>query len=163
MCSSDLGIHGNSTGLATLRRDGFVSMDAGSVEGTLTTRPVRFSGRRLFVNTASELGVLRVEALDERGKVIAPFSAAACLPIRSDSTMQEVRWRGAEDLSALVGKPVRFRFRLRDGRLYAFWVSPDASGASHGYVAAGGPGFSGPVDNEGAEIYRKCCASEVLH
>ena len=29
-----------STGLATLRRDGFYSLDAGPAEGTLTTRPV---------------------------------------------------------------------------------------------------------------------------
>ena len=31
-----------------------------------------------------------------------------------------------------------------NGRLYAFWVSPEKSGASHGYVAAGGPDLTGP-------------------
>jgi hypothetical protein len=36
-----------------------------------------------------------------------------------------------------------------NGRLYSFWVSPDASGASYGYVAAGGPGFTGPTDTVG--------------
>ena len=41
------------------------------------------------------------------------------------------------------------RFTLRRGRLYAFWVSPERSGASHGYVAAGGPGFTGPTDTVG--------------
>ena len=45
---------------------------------------------------------------------------------------------------------VRFRFHLRNGELYAFWVSPEASGASHGYVAAGGPGFTGMTDTVGA-------------
>ena len=40
---------------------------------------------------------------------------------------------------------------LRGGRLYAFWVSPAASGASHGYVAAGGPGFKGPTDTVGVK------------
>src|SRR6267378_587639 len=68
-----------------------------------------------------------------------------CLPLRSDNTIQEVRWKNAENLSTLAGRPVRFRFHLRDGSLSLFWVSPDRSGASHGYVAAGGPGFSGPV------------------
>src|SRR4029434_5390312 len=33
-----------STGLPTLRRDGFASMDADEAGGTLTTRAVRFSG-----------------------------------------------------------------------------------------------------------------------
>ncbi|MCY3023859.1 MAG: glycosyl hydrolase family 32, partial [Planctomycetota bacterium] len=41
---------GASTGLATLRRDGFASLDAGAEGGTLTTRPVRFRGKHLFVN-----------------------------------------------------------------------------------------------------------------
>jgi hypothetical protein len=35
------------------------------------------------------------------------------------------------------------------GSLYAFWVSPESTGASHGYVAAGGPGFTGPTDTVG--------------
>ncbi|MCX6908455.1 MAG: hypothetical protein NTY01_10480 [Verrucomicrobia bacterium] len=37
----------------------------------------------------------------------------------------------------------------KDGVLYAFWVSPDANGASHGYIAADGPGFSEPTDTTG--------------
>ena len=59
-----LGPGDNSTGLATLRRDGFVSMDAGDAGGLLTTRPVRFKGRYLFVNIDAADGELRVEALD---------------------------------------------------------------------------------------------------
>jgi len=47
------------------------------------------------------------------------------------------------------GQPVRFRFRLKNGSLYAFRVSQDENGASNGYVAAGGPGFEGPTDNIG--------------
>ena len=58
-------------------------------------------------------------------------------------------WKGATDVSAVAGRPVRFRFHLRAGRLYAFWVSPNDSGASLGFVAAGGPGFIGEVDTVG--------------
>jgi len=65
-----------------------------------------------------------------------------------------VKWKGADNLSALAGKPVRFRFHLRNGALYAFWVSPDKSGASRGYVAAGGPGFTGPTDTVGSRGYQ---------
>ena len=46
---------GGATGLATLRRDGFVSMNAGAGGGTLTTGPVTFGGRYLFVNVDFEL------------------------------------------------------------------------------------------------------------
>jgi len=45
------------------------------------------------------------------------------------------------------------RFHLRNGSLYAFWVSRDPSGASDGYVAAGGPGFTGPTDTVGQAGY----------
>jgi hypothetical protein len=142
----------SSTGLAILRRDGFASLDAGEGEGTLTTRPVRFRGKYLFVNVAAPAGALRVEILDPQGRVIPRFSRSECLPIRGDWTLQPVAWKGTEDLGPLRDQPVRFRFYLQNGRLYAFWVSPEPSGASHGYVAAGGPGFTGPTDTVGASV-----------
>lgn len=139
-----------TTSLATLRRDGFTSMDTGEAGGSLTTRPLRFSGRQLFVNVAAPAGELRAEILDEQGHVIAPFSLENCLPAQAiDSTHQRVAWRGAADLASLSNKPVRFRFHLTNGQFYAFWVSPDERGASNGYVAAGGPGLTGPRDTAG--------------
>jgi len=144
-----------STGLATLRRDGFASLDAladrlprragiAPVPRSVTTRPVRFSGGQLFVNVDAEGGELRAEVLDRGGKVIEPFTAARCAPIARDTTRIEVTWSGAS-LSDLAGDVVRFRFFLENGRLYSFWVS-SSGGASGGYVAAGGPEFSGPID-----------------
>ena len=152
---SGRGHHGQSTGLAMLRRDGFVSMDAGADGGELVTRPVTFGGKHLFINADCPAGELRAEVLDEAGQPIAPFTAGACEPVRADSTLQMVRWTSGADLSALAGRPVRFRFTMTSGRLYAFWVSPAESGASHGYVAAGGPGFTGPTDTVGAAGYRE--------
>lgn len=153
-----------STGLATLRRDGFASMNhplsASSVErlqpspgpGTLITRPVTFSGRHLYVNLDAPNGELRVEVLDRSGRVIPAYAAAKANPVRGDSTRARVTWPGAGDLAAIAGEPVRFRFQLTRGRLYAFWVSPSPNGASHGYVAAGGPGFTGLADTIGDRI-----------
>jgi hypothetical protein len=138
-------------------------MDAGDVGGTLTTRPVRFKGKYLFVNANASDGELKVEALDMKDQVIAPFSLGNCLVIHSDNTLQAVRWKGAADLSALAGTPVKFRFYLRAASIYAFWVSPDRSGASYGYVAAGGPGFIGPIDTVGSAIYEHCCAAHELN
>ncbi len=111
-----------TTGLAVLRRDGFASMRAGDRAGTLTTRPLRFQGKRLFVNAAVRKGELRVEALDKDGRVIEPFTRAACVPVRTDSTKIEIRWKKAGDVAALANRDVRFRFHLRAGDLYAFWT-----------------------------------------
>ncbi len=138
-----------STGVAMLRRDGFASMDAGPEGGRLTTRPVRFSGEHLFVNVDCPEGRLKVEVLDETGQPIEPFTADRATPVAADGTLAPVTWRGAPSLAALKGRPVRFRFHLTDGSLYAFWVSPSADGRSNGYVAAGGPGYTGPTDTVG--------------
>lgn len=147
------GVKGMYTGatvnIATLRRDGFASMDAMETPGTLTTRAVAFNGRHLFVNADCPQGELRAEVLDADGKVIAPFSKENCEPIRADKTRMEVKWKGASNLDAVRGKAVKFRFHLTNGKLYAFWASPTSNGASHGYVGAGGPGFTGIADTVG--------------
>jgi hypothetical protein len=94
--SPKLGGHmyaGGSTGLAVLRRDGFASMDAGDVQGILTTRPLVFQGRRLFVNADARGGELDVEVLGPDGKSIAPFTSANCITLRADKTCQQVVWK----------------------------------------------------------------------
>ena len=147
-----------TTGLAMLRRDGFASMDwlpggnaivrgrtKDASSGVLTTRPLRFTGTHLFVN-ADLQGELRVEVLDRAGAVLEKWTSDSCVPVTGNGTRLAVRWNGA-DLAAVAGRDVRLRFTMTHGRLYAFWVSPRASGESRGYPAAGGPEFSGPVDS----------------
>jgi predicted neuraminidase len=128
---------GGSIGLATLRRDGFASMDG---SGELTTRPVKFKGKHLFINSTGEV---RVEVLDETGKVVCTSKL-----VSGDSTKAKVLWEDGADLSAGTGK---FRFHVTNGSLYAFWVTPDENGASNGYVGAGGPAFNGVRDLPPAE------------
>jgi len=146
---------GGAIGLATLRRDGFASMNAGKEAGSLTTRPLTFSGKHLFVNVDCPKGELRVEILNREGEPIAPFTQARCQPIEEDATLIRVDWDTGDDLAALIGQQVRFRFTLRQGALYSFWVSPDESGRSEGYVAAGGPGYPGTRDTVGRAALKK--------
>ena len=138
-----------ATGLAFLRRDGFASLDAGKQPGTLTTRAVTFSGTHLFVNVDAPEGLIRAAVLDQAGQPIEPFTLDNCHPVTSDSTLAQVAWKASSDLSALRGKPVRFRFELTNGSVYAFWVSRDETGRSDGYVAGGGPGYTGLRDTVG--------------
>jgi hypothetical protein len=126
---------GGSIGLATLRRDGFASMDG---PGELTTRPVKFKGKHLFVNVNGEV---RVEVLDEAGKVIRSSKVAS-----GDQTKLKIEWADGTGLDDLIGKAVRFRFHQAKGSLYAFWVTPNDNGASGGFVGAGGPDFGGVRD-----------------
>jgi hypothetical protein len=147
-----------STGLATLRRDGFASMDwlpeqarvlkhgtYGASIGALTTRPVRFAGQHLFVNADTRGTDLHVEVLDANGAVLPGFGRDTCIPVRGDGTRLAVKWRTGA-LARLGNQPVRLRFVLERGLLFSFWVSRWPTGESGGYPAAGGPEFGGPVD-----------------
>lgn len=127
-----------STGLATLRRDGFASM---SGSGELTTVPMIFNGEYFFIN-AKINGELRVEILDKKGNVMKGFSKSDCKALTGDSTKKKVEWNGNASLSSLKGKAIKVKFYLTDADLYAFWISPNTNGASQGYTAGGGPGLS---------------------
>src|SRR5688572_6362612 len=142
-----------STGLATLRRDGFASVtdvwpahvprQSGLTPG-LTTRPLQFTGSHLFVN-ADAAGELRGEVLDRAGRAIDGFSIDRCNAVRGDSTRAMVTWTG-DSLARLAGQPVRLRFMLSNTKLYAFWVSRSARGESSGYLGGGGPAFASHQD-----------------
>jgi hypothetical protein len=134
-----------STGLAMLRRDGFVSLHGDKEGGYVVTEPVLFDGKYLFVNVElkSAESQLLVEILDADGKALPEFSGENSVALKQiDSTKQLVSWKTRDDLSALVGQRVRLRFSVTDGDLYSFWVSPWATGESRGYTAGGGPGLS---------------------
>lgn len=129
-----------STGLAILRRDGFVSMQA-KENGFLITKKIIFNGNYLFVNADVEKS-LKVELLDSAGNVIKGYSKEECISFQGDSTKQIITWENKENVSSLAGKPVRIKFLIDDGHLYSFWVSPWDTGESRGYTAGGGSGLS---------------------
>ena len=140
-----------STGLATLRRDGFASLgdrwpagvprQVSATPARLTTRPVTFTGRHLFLNANID-GDIRVEVLDAAGRVIEPYTSERSVPVTGDATRLPVTWRGRSTLDELRGDTVRFRFTLTRAELFAFWVSPAPGGHSRGFLAAGGPGYA---------------------
>lgn len=130
-----------STGLFTLRRDGFISKHAEKSEGYLLTENISFDGQYLFMN-ADVKGYLAVELLDENGNLIPGFSKKECILIKKkNSTKQMVTWKTEKTLSAIKGKIIRVKFYLSQGDLYSFWISPWETGESRGYTSGGGPGL----------------------
>ena len=107
-------------GLATLRLDGFVSVDADDDEGTLTTKPLVFFGDTLEINANAEGGSITVEALDAEGQVIEGFAVSDCTPITSNSVRHVVKWKDNPDCHLLQARPIRLRFHLKNAKLYAF-------------------------------------------
>ena len=132
-----------STGLGTLRRDGFVSLRADQKEGFITTEKIKFDGKYLFVNADVQEGGLLVEILDEKENPINGFTKDECIILQNiDKTKQRIVWKKNANVGALVGKHIRLKFYLTNGDLYAFWISPWQSGESRGYTGGGGPGLS---------------------
>lgn len=132
-----------STGLSTLRRDGFVSMRAEKTEGQLLTEKLSFDGKFLFVNADVKKGRLLVEVVDENGKPVEGYTKKDSRVLsKKDSTKYLMRWKNHDDLSELQGKPIKLKFYLTNGDLYSFWISPWETGESRGYTGGGGPGLS---------------------
>ncbi|PYV14842.1 MAG: hypothetical protein DMG07_11030 [Acidobacteria bacterium] len=111
---------GDALGIARLRLDGFVAVQALDRPGILTTKPLSFdSARELRVNVAAAGGSLEVEALTLFGEPIRGFTRQECRSITADEIHRRVEWSSGRALGDLP-QPVRLRFFLRNASLYSF-------------------------------------------
>ena len=124
-------------GLSTLRRDGFVSYDAGAAGGTLTTKPVHFQkGSALHVNAEvrGQLSAEVVSIIEEHeiplyqelwryrtGRPIEGFTLSDCKALSGDPLDATIGWTGG-DIGVFKGQLIALRFHLTDGSLYSFWI-----------------------------------------
>ncbi|MEW5978745.1 MAG: hypothetical protein AB1898_23345 [Acidobacteriota bacterium] len=109
----------------SLRLDGFASVNAGYEGGEFVTRPLIFSGRRLFLNCAtSAAGGIRVEIQEATGKPVPGFSVTDALEILGNGCAVEVGWHGNPDLGALAGRTVRLRFVMKDADVFGLQFAP---------------------------------------
>ncbi len=109
-------------GLATLRYNGFVSLDAGQNPGMVLTNPMRGIEGQLFVNADAGSGALRVEIIDDiKGKPIPGYTADECVPVTGDGIAQPVRWRSNKELPG-TKQAIRIRFLLKNTSLFGFYA-----------------------------------------
>ena len=102
--------------LAVLRRDGFISLDAGEQAGTIQTEPFKLPGTKLFVNVDALNGDLRIELLNGDGKVVAKSK-----PLTGDLLREPVTWAEG-NIADLKGQTASLRFTLRNGQFYSYWL-----------------------------------------
>jgi hypothetical protein len=110
----------------TLRTDGFVSAHAGVPGGEFVTKPLLFTGGRLFLNySTAAAGSIRIEIEDARGQPLPGFLLEESPLIFGDKIEEVVSWNhpaGETDngpLAHLAGLPIRLRFVMRDADLYS--------------------------------------------
>ena len=112
-------------GLATLRPEGFVSLDTTVREGIVVTRPFVTEGSRLSVNAeCRDGGYLDVELAGADDMVVPGFERSACDTFRADSTRHAVSWEGNADLpGGALAKGAKLRFYSRHCDLYSFRIT----------------------------------------
>ena len=105
---------GMDIGLATLRRDGWVSLDAGSTPGSLVTKPFIHPGTDLHVNAETHDGTISAEYIPAEGDSIA--SAAF-----QDDSLDGTLAVDAGNKSRMRGQSVRLRLILSNAKVYSLW------------------------------------------
>ena len=103
--------------LAVLRRDGFISLDAGATVGVICTQPFTLTGDSLFVNADVPNGELGVEILSTDGDTLA-----ASARLHGDYPAARIAWSEG-NIAQFLGQTIRLRFTLRNGRFYAYWLN----------------------------------------
>jgi len=118
-------------GVATLRADGYVSLEAEAfAPGVLTTHRFRQAeGGSVFVNVDASVGELRYELLRDTGEPVPGCTAADCVPIRTDERHAALRWGNQPGWPAPRPEEHARYPALKAGGFYAklrFYVSPGA-------------------------------------
>ena len=111
--------------LATLRKDGFVSLDSPG-DGYMLTKPLACPGGRLHVNAdAGHDGFVRVAVRRgdgvKDGIWLEGWNFADGLPFSGDSVDGVPGWNGGKDYGALKGRAIRLEFWIHKAALYSFW------------------------------------------
>jgi len=139
-------------GSASLRIDGFVSLDAGSEGGTLVTVPFFPQGKYLYLNADARGGEIRVEVLKDGHSVelkkvnsnldtLGLFRMDKCIPITGDSIAHLVKWEHGENFvdnfpegwndellyvtrrKEFSERAIVLKIHLKNAKLYSFWVA----------------------------------------
>ena len=118
--------HGNCppedgyTSIYELRRDGFVSLDAGTETGKVITRALYWRGGELRLNLATEAtGTARVAIRTARGKPIEGFTFDDCKSFHGDSVGWTPKWSGDHSMQQLAGQAIRVEIEMNSAKLYA--------------------------------------------
>tara|TARA_B100001123_G_scaffold46945_1_gene47703 strand:- start:121 stop:756 length:636 start_codon:yes stop_codon:yes gene_type:complete len=130
-------------GRLRMRKDGFVSFDAGPHrEGLLVTRPLLSEGGALEINGRCHAGgYIKVEVVDQGDELLPGRSREECDVFTGDATAHRVTWRGDATVPAArpefggdtvfpwkTKKPFRkIRFFMKNAELYSLrFVRTDA-------------------------------------
>jgi hypothetical protein len=114
-------------GMASWRRDGFVSLYGDSGGGELLTPAILTQGTELHLNVDATDGEAIVRVCGHQGAPLPHWKVSRpSEPIRGDHLDVVVRWEET-DFSEMLHKgnarPLTLRIQLRNAHLYSFWMA----------------------------------------
>ena len=107
------------TGLATLRLDGFVSMDSGPEKAVLISKEFKLKGEYLRLNINAKSGYANVEILDDQNKPIDGFLSHE---ITEDELNAEITWKGKENMCELLDCTIKLKLTMERSQLYSISI-----------------------------------------
>lgn len=108
-------------GVATLRLDGFIFLEAKDDQGMVVTKPFVLEGDNLQINVKGD--EFLVEVLNGKGEPIPGFSAKESIKYKGVDTLRLMpTWKNDNRLSTLKGSIIQLRFLMKNTRLYSFQV-----------------------------------------
>ena len=124
-------------GLATLRIDGFCSLQSVDRAGAVLTKPMTWVAGDLLLNVDPRrditghhsdvtCGRVSVEIRDEQNNPIEGYRFSDCNPIvKNTRNSSEVTWKDGRSARELAGKRIRLFFEIQDAHLYSFKASTE--------------------------------------
>ncbi|HPA44973.1 MAG TPA: hypothetical protein PLG59_05010 [bacterium] len=113
---------GHAIGLATLRRDGFVSLNGSDPTGVVITRPLTFAGESLFINAeVAENGWIKASLLDDARNPIRDFGLEDTVTVKTGGISVPVVWKNIDVYRLPKGDHVRLQFEIKNAKIYSFW------------------------------------------
>jgi len=110
-----------AVGLATLRLDGFCSMQAGDEEGSLISRREVFNTPAVTINArCAPGGYVAAELLDRNNNVIPGFGKLYCNAFTGNSVRHELTWKTPAFPREWIDKDKKIRFYIANADLYSY-------------------------------------------
>ena len=120
-----------ASGLAQLRLDGFVSVDADEKEGTYITDRLDVIPTQIKLNASTEQGgSIRVEVLDPFSQPIKDFTVNQAIAFKGDELRGQIAWKHGRKLSDITGDligGIRLKFYMQSAKLYSFTLIREES------------------------------------
>ena len=111
--------------MAELRKDGFVSRDAGTEDGYMFTKPILCPGGKLKINARTgakgfvKMAVRRGDG-EADGEWLPGWDFPDCRPFSGDSVSGDLGFHGKDNMDSWKGRSIRLHFWMKDAQMFSF-------------------------------------------